>query len=1106
MLVGLMLLAGAAGATPLLDLPGRITWRLLEEPPAEAFMIDADGMHYVRSDSDDSYVRCLPDGDPGHPDAVRDFGQARRGFRSHALLVRAADRSAVYAIEQRSLGDHSLRVLRLDCRAPDPERIGEELVRLTGEGHPFAELVRSERQRGIVPEQRPDGRLCLAGFGGVTCFDPTAPDPLPERVVDADALMDAEPVDPYYIGAVGRDDRRLLVDVDQRVEDVVPGPDGRLLFSFVRTMHFADEEPPGFGLDALETLQLYELTADDRVVVRSPQWRPGGLTPLTRPSFYWPAIDAWIGRTPQPWQYSDGAAANGGAIPSAGNRSSAGFMVVPADRSGFGYVPYTRALVLAYDCTECSSAAGQSRFRVADDGRLLVHFLPGTGRGVVEQVYAVEIDAGTLDLDDDGLERDDEIALGTDPTRADSDGGGTPDRDEVRLWGTDPLDPSDDFASTVDPVGFGMSETGLIKLRLPEPPNGTRYGWGNLTGAGPLCFDSGECYGPDGRVVAKLPPSASVVAFNSLDGEHLFYWQDGLLRARSIVTGADRALARADALPARDEGRPVIVVPVDDRRAWVADAAQVVWLEATPDAPEAARTTLLFDLDAARQAAGLSDRPVGAVNSPGWEGLKISALDVLGYHHESDQLVLGVAATYENWVLVAGRSGEARIVRHARELAGLRPDAARTAVVQPTDFPAGGLPHALRRIGTGGYLSLRAGFGPDLRRGPYPTRTGGFAGTVVWGGVGIRGVARGSGSFFPGLTALVGYPITVDPGDLLWFPNERDGDFVRQGTLYKSGRQGGFVRLMQGADEIFRRVVGADIGDTGRLCVVDHVPGEPWSDALLVLEPDGSGDRVPLSVRLVGEQQGLRDCAWADDGALHLLIADPPRLATLDMQTGDVVPYLELELPASAELLRLVDRPTEGFEVLHTADGLRGLNYGPSGRRLTLTTQNVLQIDGEPVSAPLQLVYDDRDRIDEVDPGIGLFADLIERPDGLVVIHPFRVELESVGRTWLTRHWVVDPATGAVAELGVGDHPVDGAKTIRVPGGEPRDPWTGELIAGLPNPGAGDVPQPPSAPTGGTPAPGGADEGCRAAPGSRVGPWWMGAALLLVAARRRSKH
>lgn len=1105
LVAALVCAAPLASAQPIFDQPGQVAWIPVDDPPAEAFMVDPDGMHYVRSESDDSYVHCLPDGDPNHPERVSDFGQARQGFRSHFMLIRAADRSAVYVVEQRTLDEYSLRVLRLDCRSPDPDRLGEVLAELRGEGHPFAELVRSERQRAPVPEQRPDGRLCIAGLGGMTCFDPVAP--VPDLVVDAAEIVAAEPFDPAFAEPAGARERTPLVELDQRIGRVVPGPDGRLVFTFFRLMHFLGDEPPRtWGESEAESAQIFELTADDRLIVRSPQWVPGALTPLTEPELYWPEMDAWIARPTRGWHYSDARAANGGAIPAGGGWGGEGLLVVPADRSGFGFVSFTRALIRAHDCTMCTSETRQIRLRVAPDGRLLAWYQAGLARDPIDQTYAFAFDPDTLDLDDDGLSRAEEVELGTDPGLYDSDGGGTSDRDEVRLWGTDPLDATDDYARAVDPVGFGMSESGLIKLRLPTPENGTRYGWGNLTGAGPLCLESGECYGPDGRVVVVVPPGIPA-AFNSLDGEHLFYWSDGDLRVRSITSGADRAVARAAALPVVDQGRPVVVVPVDDRRAWVADAHQIAWLEGAPGTPDMARVSILFDLDQARALVGLPDEPVGAVNSQSLRPLELHPLDPLGYHHESDRFVFSVAGAYENWVLAVGRSGEAQIIRHARELIDLRHDALRAPNLPPERYPRPGPPYALRRIGDGGYLSVRGGFGPDLRRGPYPTRTGGFLGTVVWGGVGIRGVATGSGSFFPGLTAFVGYRLTVDPGDILWFPSEKDGDFVPRGTMYKSGAQGGFVRLMTQPDVIFRRVVGADIDAAGRLCVINHVPGEPWSDSLLVLEPDGSGDRVPLAVRLVGGEPGLRDCAWASDGALHLLLDEPPRLATMDAATGAVVPYRDLDVPPSAEVLRLVDRPTDGFEVLHTASELRGLNYGPSGRRLALTMQNELQIDGRTVAGPLQLVYDDRDRITELDPQIGLFADLIERPDGLVVIHPFRVELESADRAWLTRHWVVDPATGQVAELGVGDHQVSGAATIRVPGGEARDPWTGEPIGAGPGGASGfEGPEPPEAPSGGMQVPQNTttEGGCRAAPGAGPSLWW-GLLVLGLATRRRPR-
>lgn len=57
-------------------------------------------------------------------------------------------------------------------------------------------------------------------------------------------------------------------------------------------------------------------------------------------------------------------------------------------------------------------------------------------------------EAALTDADGDGLSDEEEAALGTDPAKADTDGDSLRDGDEVRIYCTDPKDPSTDGNQT----------------------------------------------------------------------------------------------------------------------------------------------------------------------------------------------------------------------------------------------------------------------------------------------------------------------------------------------------------------------------------------------------------------------------------------------------------------------------------------------------------------------------------------------------------------------------------------------------------------------------------------------------------------------------------
>ena len=73
------------------------------------------------------------------------------------------------------------------------------------------------------------------------------------------------------------------------------------------------------------------------------------------------------------------------------------------------------------------------------------------------------------DADGDGLTDAEEADYGTDPNNADTDGGGVSDYAELYEFGLNPLDASDDTASTLDTDGDGLID--LYEAYFGTNPN-----------------------------------------------------------------------------------------------------------------------------------------------------------------------------------------------------------------------------------------------------------------------------------------------------------------------------------------------------------------------------------------------------------------------------------------------------------------------------------------------------------------------------------------------------------------------------------------------------------------------------------------------------------
>ncbi|MEZ4431076.1 MAG: MYXO-CTERM sorting domain-containing protein [bacterium] len=989
--------------------------------------------------------------------------------------------------------------------------------------HPdWAALYAALGEESVTPEPAP-GTLCFRGRRTLRCAE-LATGALPV-VLEATALRDA-------IGPLPHLEARWTANYEAPFfPDGLPGPlppdaydwtiDDALALTDGRWFVLASLAIAGGG-EPLTARALFEVSPAGAVSVRYGPLRTddGALDPLGGSDrlLYLPEHDAVAVHTRRArfgWVAIRGAGGHiiheeqvGDSLPH--GWQGHGLVLFPLDEPGHGRLDLTDAVIRRLECAEGGTALGCRLWEprlLLDRGelRVLVTHVPVENDFTrnFTTIHALAYDPAALDLDGDGLTAAEEAAAGTSAYLADTDGGGTDDQDELRRAGTDPADPGDDPAAAQRAATLVSSP--LVRLRVPYDALDVGPGMITWDADGPLC-ERGACRGPDGAVVRRyddlpgrdlrFPPIRAVDASHLLvrttEGFARLFFADGHREPWLTLDALREAFPRAPGAP------PLIVdavtlVPVDARHTWAVnetEPARVVLFDG--DTPR-----VVFDAEDNRCAAGLGpcdpgprpsapdlDHSVpGALPGGGLpypdvpvHDLEGDRLVFVGYEPRTDELQIGLYGTWQTWLVALRADAPPRVLATDRELtpgAGAGPPYVDEKTGRPR-LPQGAhvLDDTLRLTVAGLRDPLGAPIAGAVERfSPYgPLMT-------AWGDTTVYRVYTGGAA--DGVYELVRYDAALEPDDLVlatWGELHPAGhpppdDCPTALRVFHGKPRGGLVERLTRCDPIpgggavtgdalVGGVAGVDVSADGRLCIADRARVV----VLLGTATTGGFPTVPLyDIPL----PGALDCAW-HDGALYAL-TDAAAIHRFDpADPAGFLPHATLTPPDGL--------PPEGF--LRLPDGSPAVRFaapGPEAPRRRALTLDGAPVDPEALAAAADLPEPaaawDHLRSD----GVAI------RRDGPTLIARDTYAAAEAPYAWES----LDPPGSAVLE----------AAFAIVPGGEGRDPWTGQRRARPTPDAAPPPPAPPAAATG--------DDGCAATPAAPAPP--LGLALLALLALRRRR-
>lgn len=778
-------------------------------------------------------------------------------------------------------------------------------------------------------------------------------------------------------------------------------------------------------------------------------------------------------------------------------RAGAGLTLLDFDHRATAYISLTDAIARRRECTTatidaltCESGFGQPHLwqRPNGDIGIVLPFTNLKGVGDVDRamrLYVVQFDEKTLDLDSDGLTRQQEAELGTSDWNEDSDGGGTVDNTELLISKSNPLQQGDDpWQLVARPGTFALVRSSLLfGLRDFAAIKNVKSFAETWSTQGPLCAD-GVCLDVDGQVVAHYNPQQN--AIKSADGTHLLvmgpggwyrlFFGDGRLELAVTLDDLNQLLPPS----VTEQAGPLRLLPVDARTLFVAreyGGAKLAIFER--DKPG----RVLFDVQKSRCDSGLGpcdNHPAGAAKTllPVHD-IPRDELHLLGYIPTTQRVMLGVAGSWDLYLLGVHATEPLAVMRHGPSLGDLL----------HWIFPIGTCDPGSRTcdlLSDAGlmdpYLTTRATWlGNQLKDVPAQPH---FSG--AWGDTALR-IADG--------VEMVRYEPGVAPGDVL-IAQPVDAPVGSEGVmLYVSKPRGGRVPLWPEVEMGLKGVDGMDVTADGTLCLADRQGRRIW-------EYTAEFDRIPSLLRLNAEVGEILDCKYSANGDLNLLFNDPPRIEVRKGQQMETVPGQALEPGKHPQ--QLVKKPDGTLEVLYVEDNVRGRLYTAAGQKVEIaqSSQQVTS-DGKPLVA-LTLWW-----LSANSPSMETWqgrVTMAERPDGLIFIGGTHAALDQMFVVQ-SRFYAVDPQTGRAPQPWEDSHfGIWALAAAVVPGGKAVDPWTHrpKVLAG-PNESSDTPGAAPSAPTGGVKqeVPQSAAKGCHA--GRTSSPSWLLLAGLCAAWALRKK-
>ncbi|MFO0749055.1 MAG: hypothetical protein U1F43_25835 [Myxococcota bacterium] len=789
-----------------------------------------------------------------------------------------------------------------------------------------------------------------------------------------------------------------------------------------------------------------------------------------------------------------------------------GFLYLAVDGPGFGYFSIRDALARAARCSHDDSHTACTLYgpNVIPDpaGRVILSFINreynqpdalGGWKDVVDSPrrFRLDFDPSAFDMDGDGLTAADEALLGTSDDDDDSDDGLTFDAAEAGVLGTDPADASDDARPRDDLVeraesGYGTSR--LVRAWLPQDVSDYADSRApSLSPDGPLCF-RGRCLDVHAHEVMSYPTGDTISDVTVSADASFVAWREGtafrMKRFRApgeepttfVQPGElERFIGAAPPL-----GR---LFPISETLTyWVQTAAPPLIVAFDGDG----KGSLVFDLMAAACDSELdacAPDPIDPSQVGATDALDalFPAIDVVGFAAATQRILFGVKTNWRQFFLAVA-AGKAPVVLSALSV--------------PRNYPDWFVP-----TGHGdAYVESEGGAGimtPDLAF--FAAHVAGLnvwqprSARTYWGDVTLVQAysGRSLGSELPqGALEAVWFPADIQPGETLGFSPYR-------AMLSRLGARGGAFDAWRQPEPDEHGVSGIDVAADLRLCAANPRAGRVREYLPI------SGRRAP-SVTVAPDiaMPHAVDCAYGEDGALRVLVSDPP--AVWVRAAGATTFEVDASVTVPAGPKRFVrgpsppDHPARGF-----AD-IAGADDEAAGRVVTRAGVTVdipkhswnLRWNGVVVANLRSTVFffaNDPANVNfhnEV-PGD---VSMVERADGRIAFSVLGdAENEFPGP------YLYDPRSGSVMRADEGN--TDGRLLAVVPGGDAVDPWSGDRL-GPPVPTSllGPVAPPaPPAPTGGSAAPVAADPGC--AGGAPAGSALAVALALLraVTARRRAR-